>query len=440
MVGRRVPHYRALAKLTLLCGAAVAAVLAAAPSSVIGQAPERASDWGIPFSGKPGPLNAITDVAGVTVGMVTLISGDGPIVKGQGPIRTGVTAILPRGKMFDPVYAGWDTLNGNGDMTGTHWITESGFLDETAEPASARKRIPVILATDIGDDIDDTWALGLILRSPELDLKLVVGEYGRATYRARLLARFLERVGRTDVPVGVGMDIEPKGDGGRQAEWIKGYDLKAYPGKVYADGVQAMIDLVMQSEEPVTLIAIGPLPNVAEALRREPRIAQHARFVGMQGSVRKGYGGTPKPDAEWNVKANPQACRTVFTAAWDITITPLDTCGLVRLRGDKYAKVRDSKDPVAVAIIENYRAWAASSGEADLKALSATGSSTLFDTVAVYLSFSHDLCVMERVPLQVTDDGFTRIEPSAKPVLAALGWKDLRGFEDLLASRLTSHR
>jgi inosine-uridine nucleoside N-ribohydrolase len=312
-------------------------------------------------------------------------------------------------------------------------------LVETAEPASARKPIPVILATDIGDDIDDTWALGLILRSPELDLKLAVGDYGRATYRARLLARFLERVGRTDVPVGVGMDIEPKGDRGRQAEWIKGYDLKAYPGKVYADGVQAMIDLIMKSDQPVTLIAIGPLPNVAEALKREPRIAQRARFVGMQGSVRRGYGGAPKPDAEWNVKANPQACRAVFTAAWDITITPLDTCGLVRLRGDKYARVRDSKDPVAVAIIENYRAWTASSGETSLKALSETASSTLFDTVAVYLAFSHDLCAMERVPLQVTDDGYTRIEPSAKAVLAALDWKDLSRFEDLLASRLISH-
>jgi L-aminopeptidase/D-esterase-like protein len=74
-------------------------------------------------------LNAITDVPGVLVGHVTLISGDGPLVKGKGPIRTGVTAILPRGKTFDPVYAGWEAFNGNGDMTGTHWISESGFLE-----------------------------------------------------------------------------------------------------------------------------------------------------------------------------------------------------------------------------------------------------------------------------------------------------------------------
>jgi D-aminopeptidase len=96
---------------------------------VQGQNAMRARDYGVPFDGKTGVYNAITDVPGVTVGEVTLIRGDGPLVKGQGPVRTGVTAILPRGATFDPVYANWYTLNGNGDMTGTHWITESGFLE-----------------------------------------------------------------------------------------------------------------------------------------------------------------------------------------------------------------------------------------------------------------------------------------------------------------------
>jgi D-aminopeptidase len=90
---------------------------------------QRARDYGIPFDGKPGVFDAITDVKGVTVGQTTLIRGEGPLVRGKGPVRTGVTAILPRGKQFDPVYANWYTLNGNGDMTGTHWITESGFLE-----------------------------------------------------------------------------------------------------------------------------------------------------------------------------------------------------------------------------------------------------------------------------------------------------------------------
>ena len=90
----------------------------------------RARDLGVPFDGTPGPLNAITDVAGVTVGHTTLISGEGKLVVGKGPVRTGVTAILPRGKESDDkgVFAGWWSLNGNGEMTGTTWVEESGFL------------------------------------------------------------------------------------------------------------------------------------------------------------------------------------------------------------------------------------------------------------------------------------------------------------------------
>jgi len=91
----------------------------------------RARDLGVPFDGAPGPLNAITDVSGVTVGHTTLISGDGKLQVGNGPVRTGVTAVLPRGKdsMSNPVFAGWWSLNGNGEMTGTTWVEESGFLE-----------------------------------------------------------------------------------------------------------------------------------------------------------------------------------------------------------------------------------------------------------------------------------------------------------------------
>jgi L-aminopeptidase/D-esterase-like protein len=89
----------------------------------------RARKLGVPFPGKPGALNAITDVAGVTVGHTTLVAGDGALDVGKGPVRTGVTAIHPRGKTYDPVFAGWYALNGNGEMTGTTWIEESGFLE-----------------------------------------------------------------------------------------------------------------------------------------------------------------------------------------------------------------------------------------------------------------------------------------------------------------------
>ena len=90
----------------------------------------RARDLGVLFEGNTGPLNAITDVAGVEVGVTTLIDGDGPLQVGMGPVRTGVTAILPRGKSSnDPVMAGWFSMNGNGEMTGTTWVKESGFLE-----------------------------------------------------------------------------------------------------------------------------------------------------------------------------------------------------------------------------------------------------------------------------------------------------------------------
>jgi D-aminopeptidase len=122
----RAFHDRVLAN-----GAVPLPVLRAEIERWIAALPEspRARDLGVPFDGSPGPLNAITDVAGVEVGQTTLVSGSGKLVVGQGPVRTGVTAILPRGKASgDPVFAGWFTLNGNGEMTGTTWVEESGLL------------------------------------------------------------------------------------------------------------------------------------------------------------------------------------------------------------------------------------------------------------------------------------------------------------------------
>jgi len=108
------------------------AVLLALVGSVIisaAQVAPRARDLGIPFEGTPGPLNSITDVKGVEVGYQTLIRGEGKLQIGVGPVRTGVTAVFPRGKSgVDPVFAGWFTENGNGEMTGTTWVDESGFL------------------------------------------------------------------------------------------------------------------------------------------------------------------------------------------------------------------------------------------------------------------------------------------------------------------------
>ena len=115
----REPGYKIWLTTVLLCSL-----------SAIAQSKPRARDLGVPFDGNPGPLNAITDVRGVQVGYTTLISGEGALKVGVGPVRTGVTAILPRGKESrDAVFAGWFSLNGNGEMTGSHWVEDSGFLD-----------------------------------------------------------------------------------------------------------------------------------------------------------------------------------------------------------------------------------------------------------------------------------------------------------------------
>ena len=110
-----------------------AAILLAAiltTSNAPAQTRPRARDLGVPFDGTPGPLNAITDVRGVEVGVTTIIRGEGPLKSGEGPVRTGVTVVLPRGKASgDPVFAGWFSQNGNGEMTGTTWIEEGGFME-----------------------------------------------------------------------------------------------------------------------------------------------------------------------------------------------------------------------------------------------------------------------------------------------------------------------
>lgn len=125
-----------------------------------GQKP-RARDLGIPFYGETGALNAITDVKGVEVGYSTIISGDGKNKVGEGPVRTGVTAIFPRGKAkkFSPVYANWYSLNGNGEMTGTTWVTESGFL-ETPIMITNTNSVGVVRDAVLKWYVDNDWYKG----------------------------------------------------------------------------------------------------------------------------------------------------------------------------------------------------------------------------------------------------------------------------------------
>ncbi|MHB0999137.1 MAG: nucleoside hydrolase [Armatimonadota bacterium] len=288
--------------------------------------------------------------------------------------------------------------------------------------------IPVILDTDIGTDIDDSWALAMMLKSPELDVKLVVSATFNTPERAKMVAKMLQIAGRTDIPVGIG--VKSDDERLRISGWVDDYDLNDYPGTVYKDGVDAMINTIMDSEEPITLICIGPLTNIAEALRRNPEIAGKARFVGMHGSVYKGYEGNPEPQSEYNVHVDIKAAQQVFTADWDMTITPLDTCGLIFLDGNNYRTVRDSTDPLTKAVIDSYDVWLNSADDNGR-------SSVLYDTAAIYLAFSEEYMDVKPVNLRVTDDGFTSPDASGKTVRCALEWINLPAFNDLLTRRLT---
>ena len=303
------------------------------------------------------------------------------------------------------------------------------------------RRMPVILDTDIGTDIDDTWALAYLLRCPELDLKLVVTDTGDTRYRAKIAAKLLQLAGRTDVPVGIGRK-GTMGEAERNLDpWVRRYDLGKYPGQVAEDGVGALIDTIMRSSDPVTIIAIGAVPNLAEAVTREPRIAARCRFVGMHGSFDVGYGGTGPAAAEANVRGDPAALCTVLAAPWrDILLTPLDTCGRVSLSGDNYARIWGSmNDPLLRAVIESYCVFAprVSWMECDFFP---TRSTTLFDCVAVYLATSERLVEIETVPFRVTDDGFTVRDPHGARARVALRWKDEPAFEQLLTEKLLARR
>jgi inosine-uridine nucleoside N-ribohydrolase len=289
--------------------------------------------------------------------------------------------------------------------------------------------VPVVFDTDIGDDIDDTWALVMLLKSPELDLKLVTTTCGKAEYRAKLVARLLTIARRSDVPVGLGAGGHA-GDGGQQA-WVKDYKLETYAGKIHQDGVQALIDLLQGAPNPITIISVGPSHTVAAALERQPAIASRASFVGMQGSVRKGYNGGPVC-AEYNVKANIPAAQKALLAHWKTTtITPLDTCGLVKLSGARFQSLHLSHDPLVQALMENYRIWA--------KKDALTESSILFDTVAIYLAYpgAKPLLHLEPLSITVNNDGITAIDPKGVPMAVATAWQNLDGYEDWVVRLLT---
>ena len=295
------------------------------------------------------------------------------------------------------------------------------------------KKIPIILDTDIGMDIDDTWALGFLLNSPELNVKLITTASDNTTEKAKLVAKFLENAGRADIPIGIGPSQNSKK--GNLFKWIEDYELSHYPGKIYENGIEVLCSTILQAPDPITLIAIGPLGNIAEALKKNPNITENARYVGMQGSIRIGYFQKPSPQPEYNIIKNIEACKEVFEAPWEKTITPLDTCGSIVLEREDFNRFMKSESNIATLVKENFEIWVKKT-RASKWTIEKQQTSVLYDTVAIYLGFSEELLNIEELNIEVTEKGLTQVNKQGNKIRCATSWKDLQRFKDFLVNRL----
>lgn len=296
------------------------------------------------------------------------------------------------------------------------------------------KRIPVILDTDIGTDIDDSWALLMLLRSPEVDVRLIVTADGDTDARARIAAKQLELSGFGNIPLAIGKaTVNPLMP---QAPWAEDYKLSDYPGGVIEDGISAMVDMINSSDEEITVLAIGPLTNIGAALEMDSSIAKKARFVGMQGSVYKGYDNSPTPSREYNIVADIKAAQKVFEAGWNMVITPVDTCDIITLKGERFLRLMRSSDKAVRVLLDAYRDWCGIMGWEHPRCNYPLASAILFDTVAVALVYREDFFDMEDINMRIDDTGMMVLDPNACKVRCAVTWKDLDGFEEFLTGRL----
>ena len=304
------------------------------------------------------------------------------------------------------------------------------------KPANSVDKIPVILDTDIGMDVDDVWALVFLLCCPELDVKLITTATGDTAYRAALTAKILDLAGRADIPIGVGLPLDQSPR--THDAWLAGYQIADYPGDVLRDGVGALCDTVMASQEKVSIVSIGPVPNIAAALAREPNITANAKFIGMHGSLRRGYMGAEKPMREYNVKLHSLACQAVFQANWERLITPLDTCGTIVLEDGRFDAVQASDKLLTQIALQNHALWFEAIADWPIAKMidPERQSSVLFDTAAVCLAFDESFFEIEDLPILITDDGKTLIDERGAPTRCATEWRDKEAFLDLLVERL----
>jgi purine nucleosidase len=299
--------------------------------------------------------------------------------------------------------------------------TSSGAM----KPAGAPQL--VIIDTDIGDDIDDAFALALALKSPELKILGVTTTFGNTELRARLVDRYLKAVGRSDIPVFAGP--ETKTDNVMtQAAYAK-----RDPDEKFGDGAEFILKEAREHPGEVTLIGIGPLFTVQAAIERDAAAFKKLkRVVIMGGSIYRGYGldaqGKPKPaEPEWNILNDPAGLRKLLASGVPVFMMPLDSTQVPLETAGREA-IFAHGSPLTDQLTLLYHQWVAGTPNH-------SPTPTLFDPVAVTYTFRPDLCPAKPMHVDVDDKGLTTPGPGAPNAGVCLK-SDEKGFLDLLLKRV----
>lgn len=293
--------------------------------------------------------------------------------------------------------------------------TVSTLSSRTGKPVPP---MPVIIDTDIGDDIDDAYALALAARSPELHILGVTTAFGDTALRAHVAARLLETLDHPEIPIYTGVSSTRHFENFSQAEYARA-DTHFI---VMRDAIEFLLKTARQYPHRVTLIALGPLDNIGAAIERDPasfRLFKQVFLMG--GSVRKGYDGGA-PSAEWNIVNNIPAARKLFASGVPISMMPLDSTQ-IRL-GPARDRILDQPDKLSVDLTEVTRE-------------SKRPDPVLFDPVTVAALVDAGICPTQPMHIEVDDEGFT-LQTPGKPNVNVCLTSDQAAFLRLLTERLTA--
>lgn len=282
----------------------------------------------------------------------------------------------------------------------------------------------IIVDTDLGDDIDDSFALGYLLKKAKKDIKLVLSCYGRTDRRAAIIASQLTRSGASHIPVAMGVKDEKI----RLPYMDKfcDFDIKSYP-EFYENGIEKALEIIKEDVDNTVIIALGPATNLAKMAEAEPELMKRVRVIAMFGSVYKGYFGADKPEREYNVFIDTPSSKKMINSLGNLTIAPLDTCSLIQIKDDRFEKLKSSDDIIVKAFMEDFEKWLTLGyykGE--------NSTSILYDTLPVYILTDGSELNFKALPLTVTDNGEITLKEKGNNVNCALSWRNYAEFENAL--------